>query len=74
VAVASLFVPFVERLFRALGSYPPDRYEPKDLTRLQWLARRGVDGLQAHGGEVVVNAVAFVLLGMLWIAILRARR
>ncbi len=72
--MAWVFVPFVSHLRHGLGTYRPGDYEPRDTARLVWLAKRGARRVSALRGEVLVNAGAFVLLGMLWLAIMRARR
>jgi hypothetical protein len=75
VAVAYLVVPRVARLLAAAGGYGPAVYEPKDAARLSWLdARIRLTGLPALTVEHVINVGLFLLVVVLWVAVVSARR
>ncbi len=75
MAVAYLVVPRVVRLLAAAGGYGPAVYEPKDAARLTWLdARIRVIGLPALTVEHVVNVGLFLLVVVLWVAVVHGRR
>jgi hypothetical protein len=63
LVVAYAIVPAVARVVAALGGYGPQDYEPKDLARLPLPA---LPGLPA---DVVVNVVLFVLVAVVWLAL-----
>ncbi len=74
VVVSYVLVPMVSRLVRTAGGYNPSYYEPKDFTRGDWLSGHGVPAVVGLSSTVVVNIALFLLLGLVWIAIMRSRR
>jgi hypothetical protein len=73
--VAYVLVPQVVRLLAAAGGYGPAVYEPKDAARLTWLeARARLTGWPAVTVEHVVNAGLFLLVVVLWVAVVGGRR
>jgi hypothetical protein len=73
--VAYLVVPRVVRLLAAAGGYGPAVYEPKDAARLSWLdARVRLTGLPPLTVEHVVNVGLFLLVVVLWVAVVGGRR
>jgi hypothetical protein len=51
-----------------VGGYNPSVYEPKDAARQAWLGERwGVLGYVP--GEVVINVLLFLLVALVWLAL-----
>lgn len=73
VIVAYVVVPMVSRLLRSAAGYNPTYYEPKDYSRTSWLSAH-VPTVPGFSGDGVVNVALFVLLGLVWLTIMRFRR
>jgi hypothetical protein len=69
VAVSYVAVPAVLGVVEALGSYDPAGYDPKDLDRGAWLARRGVTTVGALAWDDLVKFLLFILAGLAWLAV-----
>ena len=71
LVVAYAVVPSVAHFFAALGGYNPQDYEPKDFARHSWLADRLslLSALPGVSADVVVNVVLFVLVAVVWLAL-----
>jgi len=70
LVVAYAVVPGVARFVTALGGYNPQGYEPKDFARQSWLADKlSLPALPAVSADVVVNLVLFVLVAVVWLAL-----
>jgi hypothetical protein len=75
VVVAYLVVPQVVRLLATAGGYGPAVYEPKDTARMTWLeARARLTGLPGVTVEHVIHAGLFLLVVVLWVAVVGGRR
>ena len=70
LVVAYAIVPAVARVVAALGGYGPQDYEPKDFARQSWLAEKlPLPALPGLPADVVVNVVLFVLVAVVWLAL-----
>jgi len=70
LVVAYAVVPGVARFVTALGGYNPQGYEPKDFARQSWLADKlSLPALPGMPADVVVNIVLFVLVAVVWLAL-----
>ncbi|MGH7314470.1 MAG: hypothetical protein ACREJV_14945 [Candidatus Rokuibacteriota bacterium] len=70
LVVAYAVVPGVVRFVAALGGYNPQAYEPKDFARQSWLADKlPLPALPGISADVVVNVVLFVLVAVVWLAL-----
>jgi hypothetical protein len=70
LVVAYAVVPAVTRVVGAVGGYSVEVYEPKDEARQSWLGRRGSQaGLPPVTLEVVVDVLLFMLLALVWLAL-----
>lgn len=70
VVVAYVLVPHVARFLDAAAGYNPPVFEPKDAARQNWLDSRGaVIGLPSISSAVVVNILLFLLVVIVWLAI-----
>lgn len=74
VVVAYVVVPFVVRYIDALPGYAPNYYEPKDSARQEWLRQQGVpEALTGLSWDVVVDALLFVLVAIVWLTLVPTR-
>ena len=74
VVVAYVAVPRVVQYIEALQGYAPAYYEPKDIERQEWLRHRGVpEVLTGVSLGVVVDALLFVLVAIVWLTLVRGR-
>jgi hypothetical protein len=70
LVVAYVLVPGVAHFFGALGGYNPQGYEPKDFARQTWISDKlSLPALPGIHGDVVVNVVLFVLVAVVWLAL-----
>ncbi|HSF07196.1 MAG TPA: hypothetical protein VLG10_15540 [Methylomirabilota bacterium] len=69
LVVAYVVVPGVARFVTALGGYNPQGYEPKDFARQSWLADKLSLPALPVPADVVVNLVLFVLVAVVWLAL-----
>ena len=70
LVVAYAVVPGVARFVTALGGYNPQGYEPKDFARQSWLADKlSLPALPGVSADVVVNILLFVLVAVVWLAL-----
>jgi hypothetical protein len=70
LVVAYAIVPGVAQFLTAAGGYNPQGYEPKDFARQSWLADRlSLPALPGISADVVVNIVLFVLVAVVWLAL-----
>jgi hypothetical protein len=70
LVVAYAVVPGVAGFVTALGGYNPQGYEPKDFARQSWLADKlALPALPGVPADVVVNLLLFVLVAVVWLAL-----
>jgi hypothetical protein len=74
VVVTYLFVPWIVDLIEAGRGYNPFYYEPKDLSREEFIVRHGLPASRLSPWQVVVNVVLVVGVAVVWLTLLPRRR
>lgn len=71
VVLAYVVVPLVARVVGTAGDYAPQAYEPKDFARESWLHEKArLVGLSRVTPGMIVNVVLFLLLVLVWLAVM----
>lgn len=67
-------VPHVARVVDGMSGYLDGHYEPKDAAREAWVQRAAEPGVIAGvPWSIVVNAVLFVLVAVVWLTVVPTR-
>jgi hypothetical protein len=74
VVVTYLLVPWIVNLIDASRGYSPFYYEPKDLSRQDFLIRHGVAASTASPWQLAVNVVLVFAVVVVWLTLLPRRR
>ena len=75
LVVTYLLVPWVVSLVEAGRGYGPGYYDPKDLTRQEWILRHGLKPVPAvTPWQLAVNIGLIFLVAVVWVSVLPGRR
>jgi hypothetical protein len=71
VVVTYVAVPWIANFLDALRGYNPIYpYDPKDLTRQDWVSRHGGHVATATPGNLLVSIVLVLLVVLVWMTVL----
>jgi peptidoglycan/LPS O-acetylase OafA/YrhL len=73
VVVTYLLVPWVVNLLDAGRGYSPVYYEPKDLTRQDWIARHPLPGPVSAPWQIAVNVALVFIVVLVWMTVIPKR-
>jgi len=71
VVVTYVFVPWIARFVDAIWGYNPSYpYDPKDVTRQDWIIRHGVYAPAAVPVNLILSLLLVLLLVIVWMTVL----
>ena len=71
VVVTYVFVPWIAQLVDAVRGYDPSYpYDPKDVTRQDWIIRHGVHAPAVTPVNLILSLLLVLLLVIVWMTVL----
>jgi hypothetical protein len=71
VAACWIIVPAVVRIIESAGSYAPAGYDPRDVSRGEWLVKRGPIAFETFAltWEDAAKLLLFLVVAVAWLAV-----